>query len=156
MDNSTYSDSVAASASAMPNLLETGKQRVQEKLNTIDNLKSRLLQYLTNGPAQPTEAALQLLQETDRGRFFAKIASVNEDLEKYLNSLLLLCVSINNDDGEPPKHERMNIFDFMAANHPPPENKKPKQDHPKHLDTDRNFHDIMDKGRPPPPYYKHH
>ncbi|XP_066285702.1 uncharacterized protein [Branchiostoma lanceolatum] len=80
--------------------LAAGKQRLKDKLKTIDELKTRILQYVTNLTEQPTEAALQLLEETDRGRFFGKFSSVSEDLEKCLDTLFLLCVSLNNDEGE--------------------------------------------------------
>ncbi|XP_035676031.1 uncharacterized protein LOC118415482 [Branchiostoma floridae] len=80
--------------------LAAGKQRLKDKLMTIDELKSRVFQYVTNLTEQPTEAALQLLEETDRGHFFGKFSSVSEDLEKCLDTLFLLCVSLNNDEGD--------------------------------------------------------
>ncbi|XP_019647103.1 PREDICTED: LOW QUALITY PROTEIN: uncharacterized protein LOC109487527 [Branchiostoma belcheri] len=78
--------------------LAAGKQRLKEKLKTIDELKTRVLQYITNLTEEPTEAALQLLEETDRGRFFGQFSSVSQDLEKCLDTLFLLCVSLNNDE----------------------------------------------------------
>ncbi|XP_064632258.1 uncharacterized protein LOC135490748 [Lineus longissimus] len=75
------------------------KQRVQEKLTTIQEHRDEIVQFLDGVVREANSVAQNLTSVSDKSKFQTKYRSTMQSLEEHLNTLFLIKASLPGEDG---------------------------------------------------------